>query len=169
MVGRVSGVILAGGASRRMGRDKAFLELVGQPLIALIAQRLRMVTDEVIIAANKTERYAPFADRCVPDNFPGVGTLGGIHAGLRAAAHELAAYAAERGIHEEDILPRMDEWEVFPRTAVATAMKAQEQGVARLSKDSKTLYEEASRTRKEAREAAQFLMQEGFIRQAPEA
>lgn len=84
----VSGVILAGGASRRMGRDKALLDLGGRPLIAVVAERLRIVADEVIICANQVERYAPFADRCVPDVYPGVGTLGGLHAGLAAAAHE---------------------------------------------------------------------------------
>jgi malate dehydrogenase (oxaloacetate-decarboxylating) len=86
-----------------------------------------------------------------------------------AAATELARYAEERGINEGDILPRMDEWEVFPRTAVATAMKAQEQGVAKLSKSSKVLYEEASRTIREARESVQCLMRNGFIRRPPEA
>lgn len=86
----VTGVILAGGASRRMGRNKAFLEINGKPLIAVVAERLRPVVDELIIVANETERYARWADRCVPDIYPGVGTLGGIHAGLEAARHELA-------------------------------------------------------------------------------
>jgi molybdopterin-guanine dinucleotide biosynthesis protein A len=90
----VSGVILAGGASRRMGQDKAFLEVGGQPLIAIVAERLRAVTSEVIVAANDTARYAAFGDRCVPDVYPGVGTLGGIHAGLRAAAHDLVLVVA---------------------------------------------------------------------------
>ena len=45
---------------------------------------------------------------------------------------ELANYAEERGITEKDILPRMDEWEVFPREAVACALKSIEQGVARV-------------------------------------
>lgn len=85
----VSGVILAGGASRRMGQNKALLELNGHPLIALVAARLRSVVDEVVIVADDTESYAPFADRCVPDVYPGVGTLGGIHAGLTAASHDL--------------------------------------------------------------------------------
>jgi len=84
-----------------------------------------------------------------------------------AAAHELARCAEERGIHDEDIAPRMDEWEVFPREAVATAMKAQEQGIARLSKTSEQLYEEASRIIREAREATQLLMKEGLIPRAP--
>ncbi len=42
-----------------------------------------------------------------------------------AVAHELADYARERGIHENSILPTMDEWEVYPRMAVATALQAQ--------------------------------------------
>jgi molybdopterin-guanine dinucleotide biosynthesis protein A len=94
MVRGVSGVILAGGASRRMGRDKAFLEIGGQPLIARVAGQLRAVCEEVIVAANDGARYAPFGDRCVPDVYPGVGTLGGIHAGLQAAAHDLVLIVA---------------------------------------------------------------------------
>jgi molybdopterin-guanine dinucleotide biosynthesis protein A len=77
-----------------MGQDKAFLEVEGQPLIALVAERLRAVAGEVIVAANDTARYAAFGDRCVPDVYPGVGTLGGIHAGLRAAAHDLVVVVA---------------------------------------------------------------------------
>jgi hypothetical protein len=49
-----------------------------------------------------------------------------------AAAHELARAAEERGIHDENILCRMDEWEVVTRLAAATAIKAQEQGFARI-------------------------------------
>ena len=86
----VSGVVLAGGASRRMGSDKALLSIDGQPLIARVANRLRTVVDEVIIAANDRERYGAYGDRCVPDVYRRVGTLAGIHAGLQAAAHDLA-------------------------------------------------------------------------------
>jgi molybdopterin-guanine dinucleotide biosynthesis protein A len=64
--------------------------LAGQPLIQAISERLRAVADEVIIVADDTQRYSPFADRCVPDVYPGVGTLGGIHAGLLAVSYELA-------------------------------------------------------------------------------
>jgi molybdopterin-guanine dinucleotide biosynthesis protein A len=94
MVRRVSGAILAGGASRRMGRNKAFLEWEGRPLIAVIVERLRLVVDEVIVVADDTACYAGFADRSVPDVHPGVGTLGGIHAGLEAACHDLVLIVA---------------------------------------------------------------------------
>ena len=85
-----------------------------------------------------------------------------------AAAQELAAYAEAREIQEDDIVPRMDEWEVFPQVAVATAMKAQEEGVARLSKDRTFLYEEAKQIILSAREATAALMREGFIPPVPE-
>ncbi len=90
MEARASGVILAGGASRRMGRDKALLDLGGRPLIGVVTERVREVANEVIICADDMARYAPFADRCVPDVYTGVGTLGGLHAGLGAAANELS-------------------------------------------------------------------------------
>lgn len=85
-----------------------------------------------------------------------------------AAAHELAQCAEERGISEENIAPTMDEWEVYPREAVAAAMKAQEQGIAHLQKSRQQLYEEASKIIREAREATQLLMREGLIAPAPD-
>lgn len=85
----VTGVVLAGGASRRMGRNKAFLELDGRPLIAHVLERLAQVCREVLIVANDVPLYAPFGVRVVPDVFPSVGVLGGLHAGLQAARHDL--------------------------------------------------------------------------------
>lgn len=85
-----------------------------------------------------------------------------------AAAYELAKTAEDRGISEDYLIPTMDDWEVFPREAVAVAMKAQEQGVARLKLSEEELYERASTLIKRAREETQLLMKEGFIPQAPE-
>jgi malate dehydrogenase (oxaloacetate-decarboxylating) len=84
-----------------------------------------------------------------------------------AAAHELARCARERGISEENILPRMDEWEIYPRVAAATALKAQEQGVARLVKSGEQLLEQASQMIRQARAATGLLSKEGCIPQAP--
>jgi len=84
-----------------------------------------------------------------------------------AAATELAAYAEERGITEKDILPRMSEWEVFPREAVACALKSIEQGVARVKPSRQELYERASEIIKNARESTELLMKHGLIKQPP--
>jgi molybdenum cofactor guanylyltransferase len=85
----VTGVVLAGGASRRMGRDKAFLELAGRPLIAHVLDRIAEVCQEVLIVARNVSLYAGLGVRVVPDVFPGVGVLGGLHAGLQAAGYDL--------------------------------------------------------------------------------
>jgi malate dehydrogenase (oxaloacetate-decarboxylating) len=84
-----------------------------------------------------------------------------------AAAQELANYAEERGISEKDILPRMDEWEVFPREAVACALKSIEQGVARVKPSRKELFERASDIIKNARESTELLMKHGLIKHPP--
>jgi len=80
-----------------------------------------------------------------------------------AAANELAKVAEDHGIHEEYIIPNMDQWEVFPREAVAVGRKAIEQGVARKDIPADELYKMAENTIRKAREEVQLLMKEGFI------
>ncbi|NPV82317.1 MAG: NADP-dependent malic enzyme [Candidatus Aminicenantes bacterium] len=80
-----------------------------------------------------------------------------------AAAYELAKVAEDHGLSEEYIIPNMDQWEVFPREAVAVGRKAIEQGVARKDIPAEELYKMAETTIRKAREEIQFLMKEGFI------
>jgi len=61
----------------------------------------------------------------------------------------------------------MDEWEIFPRIAAAVAMKAQEQGVARLTTTYDEEFERASAIIRSARDMTETLMREGFIAPAP--
>jgi malate dehydrogenase (oxaloacetate-decarboxylating) len=84
-----------------------------------------------------------------------------------AAAHELAKFAEERGMTEKDILPRMEEWEVFPREAVACALKSIEQGVARIKPSRQELYERANAIIQNARASTELLMKQGLIKQPP--
>ena len=84
-----------------------------------------------------------------------------------AAARELARCAEERGLHEEYIIPSMDEWEVFPREAAAVGVKAQEQGVARLQLSFDELLRKAEDTIRQSREMTQFLMEKGLIPPVP--
>jgi len=84
-----------------------------------------------------------------------------------AAAQELANYAEERGMNEKNILPRMDEWEVFPREAVACALKSIDEGVARVKPSRQELYERASAIIKNARDSTELLMKHGLIKKPP--
>lgn len=84
-----------------------------------------------------------------------------------AAAEELARFAEARGMNEKDITPRMDEWEVYPREAVACAYKSIEQGVARIKPSREEVYQKASAIIKAARECTKLLMEKGMIKPMP--
>jgi len=83
-----------------------------------------------------------------------------------AAAQALADQIGDR-LDEEHILPTMDEWEVFPREAAAVAMKAQEQGLARIQLSYDELLQNAKTIIKRSRDLTQTMMREGFIPEAP--
>jgi molybdopterin-guanine dinucleotide biosynthesis protein A len=89
----VSAAIMAGGKSKRMGQDKAWIELDGEPLIKRVADVLRQVADEVMVVANDP-RYALLGLRVVPDKYPAGGALGGIATGVGAATHDTVLVAA---------------------------------------------------------------------------
>jgi molybdopterin-guanine dinucleotide biosynthesis protein A len=77
----VSGFVLAGGRSSRMGRDKALLEIDGVTLIVRAVTLLRSVLDEATVIASKAG-YESLGLRIVGDDFPGFGPLGGIATAL---------------------------------------------------------------------------------------
>jgi len=84
-----------------------------------------------------------------------------------AAAKALADHVGDN-LDEEHILPTMDDWEVFPREAAAVGMKAQEQGLARIELSYDQLLQRAMEIIKRSRQLTENMMQEGFIREAPE-
>ncbi len=71
-------------------------------------------------------------------------------------------------LDEEHILPDMDDWEVFPREAAAVAMKAQEQGIARLHFTYEEELANAKKIIKRSRDLTQMMMKEGFIPEPPD-
>jgi molybdopterin-guanine dinucleotide biosynthesis protein A len=88
---RVSGVVLAGGKSRRMGgTPKALLPFGDRPLIDHIAETLRSVLSDCLIVTNTPELYRFLGLPMVGDVFPDGGSLGGIYSGLRAAPGDAA-------------------------------------------------------------------------------
>jgi molybdopterin-guanine dinucleotide biosynthesis protein A len=94
---RASGIVLTGGASRRMGRDKALLP-VGDPPVALA----RRVADALVAAGcpdiacvgGDLDALVALGLDAVPDDHPGEGPLGGVVTGLRVAAHPMVVVLA---------------------------------------------------------------------------
>lgn len=84
-----------------------------------------------------------------------------------AAAGELAACAPNGGMDPERILPTMDMWEVFPRVAVATALKAIEEGIAKVTLSREELYNKAEATIRRSQEMTKSAMDKGFILPPP--
>lgn len=82
-------LLLVGGRSRRMGQDKALLLIDGQPLIARNAALLTGWFDQVLLSADRADRYPGLGLEVVVDQAPGQGPLMGIASGLAVARHEL--------------------------------------------------------------------------------
>lgn len=81
-VGGITGVILAGGASSRMGSNKALLPYRGGRFVESIHRLLAELFDDVLLVTNTPEQYDFLPCRKQADLYPGVGTLAGLHAGL---------------------------------------------------------------------------------------
>ncbi|MDP6369373.1 MAG: NTP transferase domain-containing protein, partial [Planctomycetota bacterium] len=83
--GDLTGLVLCGGSSRRMGTDKAVLDLGGRALAERAVELLRPLSARVLLSTGSADRYASLACQCVHDPIPDGGPLAGLAAGLLAA------------------------------------------------------------------------------------
>lgn len=83
---RYTGLILAGGDSRRFGSDKAVYTVDGRSMIDRVHAAVSPVVSDMLIAGGTSRSTAAYPPaRLVADEPPGVGPLGGLRAGLAAA------------------------------------------------------------------------------------
>ena len=148
----VSGIILAGGRSSRMGRDKTLLSINNETLIERTLKKLAGVVDEIIIASNHTKKYNFSGVAEVPDHYPGLGPLAGLHAGLVAAQYQyafvvscdmplftgdLASYLLDRRSGYDVIVPVIwQRWEplcaVYSRRCIGPVEQCLQSGVSQV-------------------------------------
>ena len=88
-------VILAGGQSRRMGRDKLCLTLGGETLLARAVRRYGEVFPRVLVSVAGPGKFPELGDRRVFDVFPGAGPLAGLHAGRLASGEAVVLTGAD--------------------------------------------------------------------------
>ena len=86
--------IQAGGASSRMGEDKALKPFLGHPLIQRVVERLSPIADELIVTTNRPEAYHFLGLRLTPDLKSGRGALGGLYTAIASATHPIVAVVA---------------------------------------------------------------------------
>lgn len=87
----VTGVLLAGGRSSRMGgREKALLDIGGKPMLLHVLSRLRPQVGRIVVNANgDPARFSGYCLPVVPDSIEGyAGPLAGLHAGIAWARRE---------------------------------------------------------------------------------
>lgn len=86
----LSAVILAGGESKRMGRDKAWVEFGGKPLVQLAVEKVRQLCiKEIFISGRACEDYSALKCPVLFDLEPGFGPLGGMERGLHECSSPL--------------------------------------------------------------------------------
>ncbi len=78
----ITGVILAGGNSSRMGRNKALLSFRGRPLVESVYRTMTELFSEVVVVTNQPQEYDFLPCVKIPDIHVGLGSLAGIHAAL---------------------------------------------------------------------------------------
>jgi molybdopterin-guanine dinucleotide biosynthesis protein A len=89
-------VVLAGGQSSRLGRDKSLLNVCGQPLVARIINTLSTLSDDLVVVASDLEPLdaLDLPARLVRDEKQSVGALMGLYTGLKVVDHTHALVVA---------------------------------------------------------------------------
>jgi len=107
----ITGVVLAGGLGRRMGRvDKGLQDLRGKPLVQWVIERFVPQVDELLINANaNVETYARFGYRVIPDAIDGfAGPLAGLQRGMSEARHDrIATVPCDSPFLPHDLVSRL--------------------------------------------------------------
>jgi len=83
----ITGIILVGGKSRRMGQDKALLSVQGKTLVERALEPFQQTFAQVLLIGDRPERFAAYHLPVIPDLYPG-SSLGGLYTGLFHASTE---------------------------------------------------------------------------------
>lgn len=79
---QITGIILAGGQSTRMGKDKALLQINDKTLLENAIEICRPVCSEILISSNNPE-HQNFGYQIIPDEIKNCGPIGGIYSCLK--------------------------------------------------------------------------------------
>ena len=112
MAGNTAGIVLAGGRSTRLGRDKASEILLERSLLQRVVERLDGLVDEIVVVKAQGQELPATVTgtpvRVVEDTYPGTGPLGGIYTGLVATeATATIAVACDMPLLQRELLSEL--------------------------------------------------------------
>lgn len=84
----ITGLILAGGQSRRMGKDKGFVFFKEKPFIQYSIEALKPLVKNILIVSDH-KQYEKLGHQCIKDIFAEAGPLSGLYSGLKESNTEL--------------------------------------------------------------------------------
>ena len=101
----ITGVVLAGGQSRRMGLNKSLLPLGPTTVIERITRLMQSLFSRVLLSTNSPEEYLFLGLDCIADELENIGPLAGIHAGLvRSATPKVFVISCDVPLMRADII-----------------------------------------------------------------
>ncbi len=104
----ITGVILAGGKSIRMGEDKAFLTIQGKTVIEFLYRKMTLVFERVAIIANEPEKFRFLHSEIYSDVYPNMGPLSGMHSALvHSATQRVFVIPCDAPLLTQSIMERM--------------------------------------------------------------
>ena len=113
---KTTAIILAGGKSSRFGSDKSLLHWKDRPIMERLAEECQRFADEVLIISNQNSKFVLPGIRELSDQYPGMGPLAGLHAGLLEASGESVFLTAcdmpfLDGILAKELISYLRNWE----------------------------------------------------------
>ena len=122
--------ILAGGKSRRMGRDKAFVELDGTPMIQWVITAVKKCSANPLIIANEPDGYGGFGLPVYPDIIPGMGPLSGLHTAFSVTgADRVMIVSCDSPLASPDVIKLILDYPGVGAEAVIPFVDGREQGL----------------------------------------
>ena len=122
---KISAIILAGGNSSRLGKDKALVKINdSSTIIHTVVEKLKIITDNVIIVTNG-QKYSNLGVKLTGDIYLNSGPLAGLHSGLLAAKHshaivvacdmpflnvKLLNYMVSQPLDYDALVPKIEDW-----------------------------------------------------------
>jgi len=105
----LTGVVLAGGRSRRFGKDKALAPLDGTPLIKRSVDLLRSIDLEPVIITNESADYSFLKCRIERDLVPNKGPLGGLYTAMKQVGGMLLVLTCDMPFLEGSVMHKLKE------------------------------------------------------------
>jgi len=113
MITKVTGVILAGGKSTRMGQNKALLPYRGRTLIESVIETMTSVFSRVVLSVHQPNAYPQLSLPTILDRYQGIGPMGGITSALESGESKIFCVGCDMPFLNADLIRKICNFDSF--------------------------------------------------------